>query len=100
MQIPPDAIGFAVVIGTLLGSAFGLKLLIWGKTPIQRLREGPDEARIAELQDQIDDLTTLAADQARVLDDLQDRMDFTERLLARSEHEPPSAIAPPPSDRA
>jgi hypothetical protein len=38
VRVPLDALGFAVVFGTMFASAFGLKYLIWGKGPIRRRR--------------------------------------------------------------
>ena len=33
----------AFVFATLLGTAFGVKLLIWGKGPIRRIRHAADQ---------------------------------------------------------
>jgi uncharacterized coiled-coil protein SlyX len=104
MQIPPDVVGFAMVMGTVIGAAFGLKFLIWGKTPLHQLRrDAGDHAaaeRLADLEAQIDDLTTLVTDQSRQIEDVQDRLDFTERLLARGPDASPRSTALPPSERA
>ena len=55
MDIPPDALGFAVVVATLLGSAFVVKLLVWGSGPIKRLRGSPvDDARLDQLEEHVE----------------------------------------------
>lgn len=98
MAIPPDALGFAVVIATLLGSAFAVKLLVWGSGPIRRIRgSAPASAHLAALEAQVQELTDTMREQAGQLDDVQQRLDFAERLLTRGRDLPSedSADGPP-----
>ena len=82
-----DLIEPAVIFGTLLGTAFGVKLLIWGKGPIKRVRRAEEQpalaSRIAELEDRLDQSNDIIAHQAELLDDVLERMDFTERMLTQ-----------------
>jgi hypothetical protein len=77
----------AVIFGTLLGTAFGVKMLIWGKGPIKRVRGAGEQpaltARIAELEDRLEQSNDVIAHQAALLDDVVERVDFTERMLTR-----------------
>lgn len=99
MDIPPDALGFAVVIATLLGTAFGVKLLVWGKGPIRRLRGGTDvgasDERLAELEERVRQLSDLVGDQSRALEDYHERLDFAERVLAQRRGDTPEYLGPP-----
>lgn len=76
-----------VIIGTLLGTAFGVKLLVWGKGPIKRRRLSAEDpaltSRIAELEDRLEQSNEVIAHQAELLDDVLERVDFTERMLTR-----------------
>jgi hypothetical protein len=91
----------AVVFATLLGVAFGVKLLVWGKGPLKRVRGGsPDgalERRVAELGDRCQQLTELLADQERRLEDHDERLDFAERLLTRQRADKAKLALPPES---
>ena len=86
----------AIVFATLLGTAFGVKLLIWGKGPIRRIRRSTEEQalaqRLAELEERWSDLATLQADQ---LAELEERLDFAERLLTRNRMDDPRALENP-----
>jgi hypothetical protein len=77
----------AVVFATLLGTAFGVKLLIWGKGPIKRVRRAEEHpalaSRITELEDRLEQSNDVIAHQAEMLDEVLERMDFTERMLTR-----------------
>ncbi|MGD2135372.1 MAG: hypothetical protein PVF27_04390 [Gemmatimonadales bacterium] len=103
MDIPPDALGFVVVLASLLGTAFGVKLLVWGKGPIRRIRGGAEdpaaEERLAELEDRVRQLASLAHDQSRQLEDYQERLDFTERMLTQQRMEQSQALEPPADER-
>ncbi len=103
MDIPPDALGFAVVIATLLGTAFGVKLLVWGKGPIRSLRTGTDapatDERLAELEERVLQLAELTSEQSQLLEDCQERLDFTERVLTQRPGEEPQVIEPPAGER-
>ncbi len=86
----------AIVFATLLGTAFGVKLLIWGKGPIGRIRRSTEEQalaqRLAELEERWSDLATQQADQ---LAELEERLDFAERLLTRNRMDDPRALENP-----
>jgi hypothetical protein len=88
----------AVVFATLLGTAFGVKLLIWGKGPIRKVKasENPQalEQRMADLEDH---LLEVAARQEDRLTEIEERLDFTERVLTQKQAESPKAIKPPES---
>jgi hypothetical protein len=87
MEIPADALGFAVVIATLVGTAFCVKLIVWGKGPIRRIRGGSDDPvtseRLAELEQRVEQLSEFATDQAQLLVDYHERLDVTERMLTQ-----------------
>lgn len=104
MDIPPDALGFAVVLAALVGTAVGVKLLVWGKGPIRRLRGGssdsPTEERLAELEDRVRYLAELVKDQSQQLDDYHERLDFTERMLAQRRMDESQALEPPTDGRS
>ncbi len=95
MGIPPDALGFAVVLATLLGTAFGVKFLVWGKRPLRSLRGTADEAatdeRLTDLEERVRQLSDVAMEQSRLLEEHHERLDFTERMLTRGRSEEPTA---------
>lgn len=99
MQLPPDAVGFAIVMATLIGTAFGVKILIWGTKPIRRLGRAaghsPDDERIGDLEDRLGQVAELLVNQRERLDDHDERLDFAERLLARRQIDDPRPIEPP-----
>lgn len=88
----------AVVFATLLGVAFGVKLLIWGKGPIRRVRAPEDhsalEQRVAELEDHMRDVAQHQTDR---IAELEERLDFTERVFTQKQEGSPKAIEPPDS---
>ncbi len=94
-----DLLEPAVVFATMIGAAFGVKLLIWGKGPIKRRRLPPEdpalEQRIAELEERLEHSAELLSYQANQLDDLTERLDFHERMIARQRAEQPRAIDKP-----
>jgi hypothetical protein len=94
-----DLLEPAVVFGTLLGVAFGVKLLVWGKGPIKRLRGSAQpqdlERRVAELEERWEQWSELTAQHADQIADLEERLDFTERMLTRQRAEQPRALDPP-----
>ncbi len=96
-----DLIEPTVIFATLLGTAFGVKLLIWGKGPIRGLRRPPEqdglEQRVAELEERCEQWSELAARQADQLEDLHERLEFTERMLTRQRSETPQALRNPDS---
>ncbi len=101
MDIPADALGFAVVIATLLGTAFGVKLLVWGRDPIRRLRGAStitSDDRLAELEERVQQLSDLVSDQAQMLEDYHERLDFAERVLARQRGDGRKAMEPPAAE--
>jgi hypothetical protein len=80
-----------VVFGTLLGVAFGVKILIWGKGPIKGHRRQAAaglEDRVAELEDRLEQAGLLISEQADRVEDLDDRLEFTERVLSRIDQPP------------
>jgi hypothetical protein len=99
VEIPPDVLGFAVVIATLLGTAFGVKLLVWGKGPIRRLRTGSTDmmtnGRLDDLEERVHQLSELVTDQSQMLEEYHERLDFAERLLTRQREEQPKGLEPP-----
>ena len=96
MDIPADALGFAVVLATLMGTVFGIKLLGWGKGPIKRLRSGaadPEtDERLAELEQRVEQMSEFMGDQAQALEDYHERLDFTERMLTQQRAEEQKAL--------
>jgi len=79
-----DLIEPAIVFATLLGAAFGVKLLIWGKGPIRRVRVPEDrqalEQRLTEFEEHLSDIV---AHHTERLSELEERLDFTERMLTQ-----------------
>ena len=90
-----DLLEPAVVFATLLGTAFGVKLLIWGKGPIRRVRRGPDhpalEQRLSEVEERLEQVSDLLVQQSEQLTETQERLDFTERVLTQRRLEAPRA---------
>ena len=86
MEIPPDALGFAVVMATLFGAALGVKFLVWGKGPLRRLRGTTDPAtedRLAEVEERVRQLADFVSEQSQRLEEYHERLDFTERMLTQ-----------------
>ncbi len=86
----------AVACATMLGVAYGVKCLIWGKGPIRRVRGGAREQvleqRIAELEERFEQqLSELAVHDA----ELEERLDFAERVLTQRRFEEPPALHEP-----
>lgn len=76
----------AVVVATMLGVVFGVKLLVWGKGPIRGKRRlgGTDLARrLAEVEEHTAELASLVDHQVTQLEDIQERLDFAERMLTQ-----------------
>lgn len=97
-----DLLEPAVVFATLIGTAFGVKLLIWGKGPIKRRRFSPQdpalEQRIAELEERVEHSSELLGYQANQLDDLNERLDFHERMIARQRAGESKSLENPDTD--
>jgi hypothetical protein len=91
----------AFIFATLLGTAFGVKLLIWGKGPIRgRVRAEERQAleqRIAELEQRWDECSEVVRQQADQLSDMDERLDFTERMITRQQADAPPALNKPES---
>ena len=89
----------AIVLATLFGLVFGVKILVWGKGPIRRVRGGADqtalEQRITELEDRWEQMADSAARQADQFDELNERLDFAERLLTQHRAEEPRILEKP-----
>lgn len=88
----------AIVFATLLGAAFGVKLLIWGRGPLKQIRGGSRDAtlerRVAELEHRCQHLADTLIDQEHRLEDHDERMDFTERMLTRLRADDPKLGQP------
>lgn len=95
-----DLIEPAVIFATLLGTAFGVKLLIWGKGPIKKSRrlEADDALKqsVAEMEQRWEQWSELVAQQGDQLADMEERLDFAERMLTRHRAEQQKAIESPP----
>ena len=83
-----DLLEPGMILGTLLGTAFGVKILIWGKGPIKRVRGGGTdqsalENHVTDLEDRLERIAEFCASQTARLEDLDERIDFAERLLTR-----------------
>ena len=89
----------AIIFATMLGVAFGVKLLIWGKGPIRRIRRSSGdpalEQRVAELEERSEQWAELMAQQRDLLEELVERQDFTERMLTRQRMEGAKALEKP-----
>ena len=96
-----DLIEPAVIFATLLGTAFGVKLLVWGKGPIKKRRRlEQDDAlrrRVAEMEERWEQWSELVAQQADQLADMDERLDFAERMLTRQRAEEQKALESPPA---
>ena len=103
MDIPPDALGFAVVMATLFGAAFGVKFLVWGKGPLRRLRGTTDPAtedRIAEVEERVRQLADFVSEQSHLLEEYHERLDFAERMLTQRQLEESKLGDQPADERA
>jgi hypothetical protein len=91
-----------VIFATLFGTAFGVKLLIWGKGPIRRVRSAEQSPaltqRINELEDRLEESNEVIRHQAELLDDVVERMDFAERILTRHRDDQPKGLGSPTAD--
>jgi hypothetical protein len=69
-----------------------VKLLVWGKAPIKRLRSGAGDPetdeRLAELEQRVEQMSEFMRDQAQALEDYHERLDFAERMLTQRGEEP------------
>ena len=91
----------AVVLFTLLGVAFGVKVLVWGKGPIKQIRRGgadPAAAeQLVELEERLRELSEVVLDQSHRLEEHEERLDFAERVLTKQRDEvrlPPGNAGP------
>jgi uncharacterized coiled-coil protein SlyX len=91
-----DLIEPAVVFATLLGVAFGVKLLVWGKGPLRRVRGVPEhpalEHRVSEMEERLEQMSDALMHQSEQLAETQERLDFTERVLTQRRLEEPKAV--------
>jgi len=95
-----DLIEGPLIISFLVGISYVVKLMFWGKGPIRRLKGSAEpealERRIAELEERWEHhLSQVESLHAGRLEELEERVDFTERLLAQRRQEGP----PPALDR-
>jgi hypothetical protein len=85
-----------VVLGTLLGLSFGVKYLIWGKGPIRRRKQISDDdltARVADIEQQVRRrFAEFAELHGSRIADLEERLDFAERLLTKQRLEEPLGL--------
>lgn len=77
-----------IVILSFLGAlTYGAKTMIWGKGPIRQLKKkeetGALERRIAELEDLLEQHHLELLDRHA---DLEERLDFAERMLTQREY--------------
>jgi len=86
-------VGFAVGPGepwhASIHAALALVFGLWA----QRLRRGPGDSRLQAPLEVSEELAALDADVRRLrqeVSDMQERLDFTERVLARRSESPPS----------
>lgn len=88
-----------VAFSVMLGVAFGVKFLIWGKGPIRRVHRPAEhqalEQRVAELEERWEQLSEVIMRQADQIADHDERMDFAERMLTRQRAEEPKALENP-----
>ncbi len=89
----------AVVFATLLGTAFGVKLLVWGKGPIKQIRgqKGSSDLdqRMLDLEERAEHSAYLVEQQTAKIEDLEERLDFAERMLTRGSPDRPRALENP-----
>ena len=89
----------AVVFATLLGTAYCVKLMVWGKGPLKQIRAQGGSAdldqRTVDLEERAEHSSFLMEHQAAKIDDLEERLDFAERLLTRENAQRPRALERP-----
>lgn len=89
----------AIVFATLLGTAFCVKLLVWGKGPIKQIRgqRSPSDLdqRMLDLEERAEHSAYLVETQTAKIEDLEERLDFAERMLTRGSPERPPALESP-----
>jgi hypothetical protein len=75
-----------VILATLVGLTYVVKVMFWGRGPIRRVKGGAQqqavEERLADLEDRWEHLEAHHAEQVA---DLEGRLDFAERLLAQQQ---------------
>ncbi len=84
-----------VVIATLFGVACGVKLLVWGRGPIKGNRRSADpglERRVQELEERLAQQAEATVQQGDLLVDMEERLDFAERMLTQQRAEPNQAL--------
>ncbi len=73
-----------IVLATLVGLSYAVKVLFWGRGPVRRIKGNAQqqalEERLADLEDRLDHAEGRHGEQ---LADLEERLDFAERLLAQ-----------------
>ena len=98
-----DLLEPVVIFGTLLGMAFGVKLLVWGKGPIKRNRQPanlPDlDQRLSDIEERLEQTAGVLGQLTDQLADVDERMEFSERMLARRRMDTPPGLEPPAGDR-
>ena len=85
-----------IVLGTLVGLAYVVKIMVWGKGPLRRIKGSAQqqalEERLADVEDRWEQLEVHHAGQ---LADLDERLDFAERLLSQQQMHKLRALGEP-----
>jgi hypothetical protein len=96
-DVNPEVIEIACIFTVLIGATWCVKAIFWGRGPVRRARDSEEvtalEERMAELEDRLSDLSD---DHRRHTAELEERLDFTERMLTR---EAQHRLANTPEDR-
>lgn len=75
-----------IILATLVGLAYAVKVMFWGRGPIRRVKGSPErqalEERLTELEDRCEHLE---AHHVERMADLEERLDFAERVLAQQQ---------------
>jgi hypothetical protein len=90
-----------VILATLVGLTYVVKVMFWGRGPIRRVKGSVQQQALEErLADVEDRWEQLEAHHAGQLADLEGRLDFAERLLAQQQtprlHAPEEPEVPTP----
>jgi uncharacterized coiled-coil protein SlyX len=78
-----------VAVSALLTVGIAVKFAVFGRGPIAGRRVDPGlEQRIADLEERLAQSSDFIGQQAEALADVEERLDFAERLLAQRGQEP------------
>jgi hypothetical protein len=100
--VDPEILEVASIFAILTGVAWAVKLIFLGRGPIRRrpdaAQEDAMERRIAEVEDRIEQhLAAMNESHRDQLLELEDRLDFAERLLAQQKDRGELPPPPPPA---